>query len=397
MRPQASASTANGHSNGTNALDSVADAAAALVAAAEPAELARTLARRLARVASAGRTTVWLVDSASPDHLRLAAEWPPTEADSLASPGRCALPGAQLARQVLDQGRAMLAPAGGGAVELAFRGRPDAPLWLVPLVAGGDRLGVAYLATERAPLNAEHVGRLLTLLGIQAALALRALNARTAAQVEGARFLAIAAHDLKNTATSIKGYTQLLRRYLPADSAPRAERYSAVVEQQVGVLCDALVALVDFGRIQSGRLVLEPEPADLRDVLADAQGRLAPADEVCELALTVPGEPVLGAWDRLRLERAFVAILDNARRAPTEQCAVPVALTTDAGRVELRVGAPPVGETWPRPGEWAASADMALCLARGLIKAHGGDLAYRRTNAGEPLLHLTLPLAPPAD
>jgi K+-sensing histidine kinase KdpD len=374
-------------------LDAVAESALAFAAATDAAGLARAVARRMARVASAGRTTVWFTHPSEATELRLMGAWP--VGDDRIGNERLPIGHAPLARQACEQGRPVLSRAGDSSDESALRCRPDAPLWVVPLLADADVLGTCYLAAERAPVSLEHVGRVLGIIATQAALALRALNARDTAQADSAHVLAVAAHDLKNTATSIKGYTQLLRRNLPTDGAARAARYSGVVEQQVGILCDALAALVDFGRVQSGRVALERERGDLGEILSAAQNKLPPADDVAELELVLPAAAVRGSWDRARLQRALAAVLDTARRASHAGDVVRVLVTVDGRLATLTAGETTPGAVSPRAGEWAATADMDLCLARGLVEAHGGSLAYHRAESEPPLLRVQLPLDPP--
>jgi hypothetical protein len=89
-------------------------------------------------------------------------------------------------------------------------------------------------------------------------------------------------------------------------------------------------------------------------------------------------------------------VLDTARRASHAEDVVRVLVTVEGRLATLTAGEPTPDAGWPRAGEWAAAADMALCLARGLVEAHGGTLAYRRAESEPALLRVQLPLDPPS-
>ncbi|HZS02816.1 MAG TPA: hypothetical protein VFE37_29175 [Chloroflexota bacterium] len=390
--PEAMRGVSSTHAATAPTLDLLADGVAAFAAAPDASALGRALARRLARAASADCTTVWLHDPEG-DSLALAAVWP---TNGTAAARRLTLARAPWAEEAFERRAALRRPLPGELATLGRNGH-EAPGWVVPLVAGTRRLGLAYVVARSAASHDEHVARVLTILGAQAALAARALDAPLAARRQYAEFLAVVAHDLKNVATSIKGYTQLLRRHLPAEIAPRAGRWTDIVERQVGVLAGTLSALVDVGRLHSGRAALDRQPVDLRLALEAVATRLPAADDVQPLRLELPDSAVVGAWDAARLDRALEAALDGLRRAvPAEAAPLTIALTAADGQARLRVGTPPPGEDWPSPDEWHSGAEASCYLLRGVVEAHGGTAGYRRGADGQPLLQVLLPQEPPA-
>ena len=376
-----------GVASATKTLELLAAATAELANARDLYALVEILAQQLADLASATCATVWLTDQATPGRLWLAAAWPHDPPSAFAESRAEDL---WLMHDAFAAGHARPAGDGRSSTEASLGGQPDAPLWVVPLGTSEARLGVAYLVAAHTATQAEHVSQALTILARQAAGLLAKLQARDAARADDAKFLAIAAHDLKNTATSIKGYTQLLRRNLPAEAGPRSARYAAAVEEQVGLLADALVALVDYGRVQSGCLPLKRERLDLRALLETVAADLPPAEGAAAVAPSIPVEPLVGEWDGARLQRALAAILESLRRASNADGFLQVTLRAVECGAELRVGAEQ--DDGVEPNAWDDGADLGLYLARGLVETHGGTLSYRRTPEGEPMLRLRLPL-----
>jgi signal transduction histidine kinase len=392
-RPVGPAAVPSGAPAGAAMLEALAEATAEVARATDVPVLASALGRQLARLVPANSITVWLIDGVAPDHLTLAARWP---RDASLAPSECLADDLWLMREAFGSGQPRFVRSGGSPLENRLRGPGDAALWVVPLGTEAAKLGVAYVASPRQTTHPEQTGRALAIFSTQATAILDKLRGRETARIADAKFLAVAAHDLKNTATSIKGYTQLLRRQLPADGNPRAARYAGVVEEQVGILSDALIALVDYGRVLSGRVALEREALDLRALLQAAADGLVPLDGSAQVALPGAGAPLIGEWDRARLQRALATILDSLRRAPTADGILEVSLGTVGPHAELLFGKQ-ASEKVGEPNAWADGADLGLYLARGFIEAHGGTMSYRRTPDGEPILRVRLPLRNSAD
>jgi K+-sensing histidine kinase KdpD len=374
------------------ALRLLAEGAEALAAARTTTDVAATLAHQLARAARAGAVAVWLVAPDEPGVLRLAARWPTGDSGD-APTDRLELDSAPLARDALAQAAPLRVHFGGGASEQALlAGRPGAAGWVVPLRARDEARGVAYVADTRPRLAAPELAAVVSALGSQAATACATMQNRMQRRPgEQDELLTVAAHDLKNVATSIKGYTHLLGRHVPSDSAPRLTRWTEIINQQVNALVDGLNALVEIGRAQQMRLHQNSQRVDLRQVLQAAASRLAQAEGAPRLLLDLPDATADGPWDAARLERALTAALDSVRRAQGAEQAIAVALLLRPDDVELRLGAVAPEVEWPRAGEGAHAADLALRLARALVEAHGGTFGYRWDSERSLVIRLTLP------
>ncbi|QSQ26700.1 MASE1 domain-containing protein [Pyxidicoccus parkwayensis] len=131
-------------------------------------------------------------------------------------------------------------------------------------------------------------------------------------------FLAIAAHELKTPLTSMKAQIQHLERLVadnPTGSLP-ASRVGAVVaaaSRQLRRFQALGDQLLDITRLTVGRLELRYEPLDFREFVAEqlAHQAVAAARAGSELRFESTG-PVLGEWDRLRLEQIVGPLLSNA-------------------------------------------------------------------------------------
>ncbi|EPX61698.1 hypothetical protein D187_010317 [Cystobacter fuscus DSM 2262] len=131
-------------------------------------------------------------------------------------------------------------------------------------------------------------------------------------------FLAVASHELKTPLTPLRLQLQGLRRVVdstegrPVDPE-RVLRASRICEAQVRKLSGLVNDLLDVSRLAQGRLPLHLEQVDLmaiaRDVLSQFSDEAARAG--CSVELWA-GPPVVGEWDRVRLEQVVTNLLTNA-------------------------------------------------------------------------------------
>jgi PAS domain S-box-containing protein len=155
---------------------------------------------------------------------------------------------------------------------------------------------------------------------------------RVATALEGARlfqdsqravrlrdeFLAVASHELKTPLTPLRLHLQGLRRVVEggAGQPVEAERVLRAVhgcEAQVRKLAGLVNDLLDVSRLAKGQLPLNLEPVDLLAVTRDVVEQLAPEAARARCRVEVrEGPPVVGRWDRVRLEQVVTNLLTNA-------------------------------------------------------------------------------------
>ncbi|MCH1867199.1 HAMP domain-containing sensor histidine kinase [Nocardioides sp. CFH 31398] len=212
-------------------------------------------------------------------------------------------------------------------------------------------------------------------------------------------FLSDAAHDLRTPITGVQAAAEHVLR----DDPPRDERERVLTtlireSRRAGRLVDdmLLITTIDAG------LSLRREPVDLlalaRDVVA-ARELSHPG-----LDLRAEGEPVVVTGDRDRLARALGNLVDNALGVARD--AVVVRVRSGAGRAGLDVvddgpGVPPaererIFDRMVRldAARRSGGAGLGLPIARGIARAHGGDVTCSEAPGGPGAqFSLVLPVA----
>ncbi len=213
-------------------------------------------------------------------------------------------------------------------------------------------------------------------------------------------FIMVAAHELRTPITPLLLQLQRLRRTGTLHgSDPKLEDAVRYVKR-LARLVDVLISATD---VRSGRLNVNREPLDLaelvRAVVAESAGRLERAG--CTPVLRLQG-PVLGRWDRARLEELFTTLLSNAMKfgagKPVE---IDVWRSGDRARLVVRdhgIGIPEeLAERIFSPFEQGVEAreygglGLGLYLAREIVDAHGGSVQSVPTSGGGATIVVDLP------
>ncbi|WP_169791657.1 AAA family ATPase [Sandaracinus amylolyticus] len=143
-------------------------------------------------------------------------------------------------------------------------------------------------------------------------------NARLYREAEDAvrlrdEFLSIASHELRTPLASLQLAVQGLPRMLPPTCIEDARRVTALVTRQVHRLDSLIGLLLDVSRIRRGRLQLDRQRVDLREIAREAMSLLAQDLSRSGSELVVRAEaPVVGCWDGARLEQVLINLLGNA-------------------------------------------------------------------------------------
>jgi signal transduction histidine kinase len=219
-------------------------------------------------------------------------------------------------------------------------------------------------------------------------------------------FVADASHELKAPLTLIRVDAEVMGR------RPRDREDQEILQHLLGetTRMDAILSdLLLLARLDAGETPTVRETFNLTTVLTEAADRFETEAAVEGIGLVVDVEGKLNATgDREYTRQILGALLDNALRYTPTGGSVTVEGRSEDGRIEATVrdsGPGILPEHLPHVFDRFYRVDAArtrkgggtglgLAIARGLARAHGGDLTAANAHGGGAIFTLSLPAAP---
>jgi two-component system sensor histidine kinase BaeS len=202
-------------------------------------------------------------------------------------------------------------------------------------------------------------------------------------------FVAEVSHELRTPIAALRTFNELLAEGALADQAAR-EEFVEQSRQQIERLDWLASNLLDLSKLDSGLVLLDLRPEDLRAVVESAaeQAESAADRKHVKLAVEVPSMPVRQRHDPQRLGQVLSNLIGNALKFTPEGGRVTVTLRQTESGAELSVidngvGIPAaelpfVFDRFYR-GAWAnesraAGSGLGLSIVRSIVEMHSGQV-----------------------
>ncbi len=222
----------------------------------------------------------------------------------LAQHPRNALIGSDFTLAVLEQGDTALEPDGTRIHDQKIAG-PSGPRWI------GWREGLVRSDASQ-PAEMQCVGRDVTdRTETERALA-EARDQADAANRAKSRFLAMASHEIRTPLNGIIGMSGLL---LDTPLTPEQMTYARAVKTSGDALLSLIEELLDYSKIEAGKIDLEHRPFALAALIEDITELLAPRAQVRQLEIAAYVDerlPMEVIGDAARLRQVLLNLAGNA-------------------------------------------------------------------------------------
>lgn len=215
-------------------------------------------------------------------------------------------------------------------------------------------------------------------------------------------FISSLSHELRTPLTAITGWSETLLNSEDLDEGTR--RGVKIILGEGRRLTEMVLELLDFTRIQDGRMTLNMEPTDIRSEFEDTVfmygSRLA--QEGIKLNYIDNDEDIPEiSCDAKRLRQVFLNILDNAAKHGGEGKKIDASLSWEEDFVVARIrdygpGIPEdelslVKKKFYKGSSKARGSGIGLAVCDEIVQMHGGTLTLENAPGGGTLVRVELP------
>lgn len=222
-------------------------------------------------------------------------------------------------------------------------------------------------------------------------------------------FISSVSHELRTPLTAIRGWGETAKMSVGKDEE-LVSRGLEVVLSEADRLSGLVEELLDFSRMQSGRLTVNTQPIDVSMLLRstyDMYTELA-AKQGIEISYTPPMQNSIVMGDPDRLKQVFINVIDNAVKYTEKGGLVLIVQTREEACVQIVVKDTGVGipagdvehvkEKFFKSNKTVRGSGIGLAVADEIIKQHQGLLLVESTEGVGTAVTIVLPLyEPPAD
>ena len=221
------------------------------------------------------------------------------------------------------------------------------------------------------------------------------------------RFLGIAAHDLRNPLGVVRGYADFLAGGEAGDVNEEQLEILATMRRAADYMLRLVEDLLDFSRIQVGRLELEPSTFRLEELVERSVSVHRTVAAKKAIAIDVDRLDSIGdvVLDEHKVEQVLDNLLTNAIKFSHGGSRVSVRVEGSDDRIEISVrdqgvGIPaaelprvfaPFEKTSARPTGGERSTGLGLAIVRNIVDAHGGTIEVESTPGRGSTFRVSLP------
>ncbi len=214
-------------------------------------------------------------------------------------------------------------------------------------------------------------------------------------------FISIASHELKTPLTSLKAYLQLIANFNQEPVPDRIKSFIAKADGSMNKLHTLVNDLLDFSKIQAGRLDFSQKPVKVNElvlVCAENASYMFPNHNI----VFVPGIDYLVKGNMERLEQVLMNLISNAVKYAPDNKDIILSTKIENGKVKVSVTDFGIGlsasqqekifERFYRVEDksfMASGLGMGLYISMEIIKSHHGTMGVKsKLNEGSTFYFL---------
>ena len=213
-------------------------------------------------------------------------------------------------------------------------------------------------------------------------------------------FISSVSHELRTPLTAIQGWAETLCLDIDAETMQKGMH---VIVNETERLSRMVEELLDFSRMQSGRLTVQPEPMDILAELGDAV-LIYMEKAKREHIRMIYQEPEMLPFvygDKNRIRQVFINVIDNALKYSNPGGLVTVSAEAIGEQIQVRISdngvgisaadLPKVKTKFFKANHTRRGSGIGLAVANEIIAMHHGKLDIQSELGKGTTVIITLP------
>jgi len=214
-------------------------------------------------------------------------------------------------------------------------------------------------------------------------------------------FISSVSHELRTPLTAIKGWSETITEI---DDERMRKKGLGIITRETERLSAMVEELLDFSRMQNGKLSLQKANIDVIAELSDAvlmYGEKAKDDKI-NLNLDETEDIAIVNGDKNRLRQVFINIIDNAIKYTSEGGEINISFEKSADEIIIYIAdtgcgiskadLPKIKNRFYKANNTVRGSGIGLAVADEIVKMHGGNLGIASELGKGTTVSILLPL-----
>ena len=219
-------------------------------------------------------------------------------------------------------------------------------------------------------------------------------------------FISSISHELRTPLTAIKGWAEtiVVDENLKKEDIDMNKKGLEIIVNESERLCSIVEELLDFSKLQSGRMILNLEKIDILAELSEAvyilRKKATKENKILLYSEPESIKPILG--DKNRLKQVFINIIDNAIKYTGEKGVINIGAKEEGHFVKIEISDNGCGipkEDLPKvknkfyKGKFSKDGSgIGLSLANEIVLLHSGNLKIKSEENIGTVVSIYLPI-----